>query len=144
MNLKQNVFLKCIPLSWNAKTLEEKFSPFGAIKSTKVSISPVIKKENVNGKIFYVADQNMPCTSNGYGFVCFENEEDTIKFINSEKNELFEGIQTFKFTIQEPKNLKNQTNNLYIKNFDVNWDEAKIREIFGKFGVVNTVSIKED
>ena len=99
MNLKQNVFLKCIPLSWNAKTLEEKFSPFGAIKSTKVSISPVIKKENVNGEILYVAEQNIPCTSNGYGFVCFENEEDTIKFINSEKNELFEGIQTFKFTI---------------------------------------------
>ena len=82
--------------------------------------------------------------SNGYGFICFENEEDTIKFIECEKNEVFEGIQTFKFRLQEQKNLKNTTNNLYIKNFDPSWDEAKIREIFGVHGVINSVSVRED
>jgi RNA recognition motif-containing protein len=131
MNVKQNVFLKFIPKNWTAKDLEQKFSYFGPIKSTKVSLSPIIKKENVNGKLLYVAEQNIPCVSNGYGFICFENEEDTKKFIECEKNDFFEGIQTFNFRPVEAKNLKNSTNNLYIKNFDPSWDEAKIREIFG-------------
>lgn len=86
----------------------------------------------------------MPCVSNGYGFVCFENEEDALKFINSEKGENFEGIQTFKFTIKEPKDMKKSFNNLYIKDFDPKWDEEKIREIFSKYGVIKIVSVKED
>ena len=44
MNVKQNVFLKCIPKTWNARTLEEKFSCFGPVKSAKVSLSPIIKR----------------------------------------------------------------------------------------------------
>jgi hypothetical protein len=45
-NLKQNVFVKSIPADWTAKTLEENFSKFGKVKSAKISLAPVIKKEN--------------------------------------------------------------------------------------------------
>ena len=40
--------------------------------------------------------------------------------------------------------MKNNTNNLYVKNFDASWDEKKLREIFSPYGVVGTIFIKED
>ena len=45
-NLKQNVFVKGIPAEWTAKNLEENFGKFGKIKSAKVSLAPVLRKEN--------------------------------------------------------------------------------------------------
>ena len=65
----------------------------------------------------------MPCKSNGYGFICFENEEAAQNFINCDKGENFKGIQAFKFAIKKPKEVKKASNNLYVKSFNPQWDE---------------------
>jgi len=46
----------------------------------------------------------------------------------------FEAVQTYQFQIKDPKLIKNKFNNIYVKNFDFSWDEAKLKEIFGKYG----------
>lgn len=45
INLKQNVFLTKIPKEWTSKDVDQKFSTIGKVKSAKVSLSPVEKKE---------------------------------------------------------------------------------------------------
>lgn len=51
-----NVFVRNIPKEIKAKELEEKFKPFGTVKSLKVSL-------------------NTDHSSRGYGFIQFEDEE---------------------------------------------------------------------
>ncbi len=61
-NLKQNVFVKGIPADWTSKNLEENFSKFGKVKSAKISLAPVLKKENgEQGKKLIIVDENVPC-----------------------------------------------------------------------------------
>lgn len=142
LNLKQNVFLRSIPKDWTSRTLEENFSRIGPVKSAKVSLSPVLKVEvNAQGKKFTFVDETQPCTSIGYGFVCFENEEHAKAVIGTTE---FGAIEAIKFSPRDPKDLKRVSNNVYIKNFDAKWTEDKIHEIFGKFGLIKSIFIKED
>ena len=95
LNLKQNVFLKKIPVDWTSKTVEETFSQIGPVKSAKISLTPVLKTEtNDKGKKFTVVDETLPCNSNGYGFVCFESEEHAKALIGSQA---FGAIEAIKF-----------------------------------------------
>jgi hypothetical protein len=142
INLRQNVFLTKIPKEWTSKDLEEKIAAaFGPVKSAKISLSPTLIEENIEGKKVYHIDDSTPCTSNAYGFVCFENEEDTNKLIAAGS---FDAIQVFKYELKDPKNMKKPYNNVYVKNFDKSWDEAKLKEVFGRFGKISSVFIKED
>jgi polyadenylate-binding protein len=86
-------------------------------------------------------DDSVPCVSNGYGFVCFENEEDAKKLIGLGT---FEAVQAIQYQLKDPKSIKKQYNNIYVKNFDPSWDEAKLREVFGKFGNIHSVMMKND
>ena len=56
----------------------------------------------------------------------------------------FDTIQVFKYELKDPKNMKKPYNNVYVKNFDKSWDEEKLREVFGRFGKISSVFIKED
>lgn len=64
-NQALNVFVRNLDEATDAKKLDEVFSAaFGPVKSAKVSLS-VKKDKNLAGLL--------PATSNGYGFVCFQN-----------------------------------------------------------------------
>lgn len=76
---------------------------------------------NAQGKRYTVVDETQPCESNGYGFVCFENEEHAKAVIGSTH---FGAIEAVKFSPKDPKELKRVSNNVYIKNFDPKWTEA--------------------
>ncbi len=143
INLKQNVFLRKIPEDCNSQKLDEMFSKIGPVKSAKVSLVPVLKNEqNPNtGKKLTVVDETQPCISAGYGFVCFENEDDAKKVIGSTE---FGAIEAIKFSPKDPKEIKRQSNNIYIKNFDQKWDNNKLGELFGKYGKIKSIYLKED
>lgn len=74
-NQALNVFVRNLDETTDAKRLDELFSAtFGPVKSAKVSIS-VKKDKNIAGLL--------PATSNGYGFVCFQNPEDAVKAVTA-------------------------------------------------------------
>ena len=94
-----NVFLKDIPQDITAEALEKSFAEkFGPVKSAKISRSwaeliveePVLD-ENGEQKLDNTGkplvrrvkkyDESQPPTSNGYGFVCFQNPADTEKAV---------------------------------------------------------------
>ncbi len=70
-NLKQNLYVKEIPRDFTSSTLEDKFKELAAVKSAKISTTPILKVEEVNGKKVKTVDLTLPPVSNGYGFVCF-------------------------------------------------------------------------
>ncbi len=67
--MKQNVFVKEIPESMTPQGLETMFSVFGKVKSTKISTTPFIIRNDIERS--YEVDMKRPPKSNGYGFVCF-------------------------------------------------------------------------
>jgi len=72
-NQALNVFVRNLDEATDAKRLDELFSAtFGPVKSAKVSLS-VKKDKNTIGLV--------GATSNRYGFVCFQNQEDANKAV---------------------------------------------------------------
>lgn len=98
----RNVFVKKIPEDFKAKDLEEAYTKYGPIKSAKISIDKDYK-------------------SNGYGFVCFERAEDAAQAIEATANA--DELQGNKFHPKDKKDLQKMYNNLYVKNFPVDWSE---------------------
>jgi len=110
------------------KALYDTFSLFGNILSCKVAADE-------NGK------------SKGYGFVHFESEDSAKQAI-----ERVNGMQIGEKTVQvgaflkaqdrdsEPKNFTN----VYIKHMPADWDDDKIKEVFGKFGTITSTLVQAD
>lgn len=47
------------------------------------------------------------------------------------------------FAPKERREIRKSFNNIYVKNFPETWDEAKLREIFGKYGTIKSVALKK-
>jgi len=63
---KKIVFLQSIPYDWTAKTLDEKFSSVGPVKSAKVIYSPGMTTETLqNGESLLMVDDTLSCISKG-------------------------------------------------------------------------------
>lgn len=39
---------------------------------------------------------------------------------------------------KEKSEIKKAKNNIYVKNFPKSWDEAKLKEVFGKYGTIKS------
>lgn len=66
--INNNIFVRNIPKDSNLKDLHEKYSKFGKIKSLKISLNP-------------------DHSSRGYGFVCFEEQDDASKAVDGTAND---------------------------------------------------------
>lgn len=103
-------------------------------------------------------DYTLPSVSNGFGFVCFENEESALKAVQVGKVKFpKEGVQgsevsyydeteVIKYVIKERADLKKVFNNIYIKNFPLTWREEDVRGLFSKYGNIKSLAVmtKED
>jgi polyadenylate-binding protein len=127
-----NIYVTNLDENIDNKALFDTFSLFGNILSCKVACD----KE---GK------------SKGHGFVQFETEEsqkDAIERVNGMKvGDKFVEVHEFKKReetekAQQPK--EKETKNLYIKSFPKEWDENKLKEVFGVFGELSAVALKSD
>lgn len=112
-----NIFVKNIPEDHLRGELETFFSKYGKVKSSKISINAPKAKGD-------------PYTSRGYGFVCFESAESAeAAVVDNEDGKNKYSVQRYKPT--DRNQLRKSVNNIYVKNFPLTWDEAKLKEVFG-------------
>lgn len=116
----------------NSKDLEEAFKKYGEIKSAKVSYSIDTKRSGQGNPV-----------SNGYGFVCFQTPEGRDAAIAAAK---IEGREILPYQPKDKSDMSKAYNNIYVKNYNPNWDEAKLKEIFSQYGEIKSLCtmIKED
>jgi RNA recognition motif-containing protein len=115
--IDHNVFIAKIPKDdeHNAQWLDNYCSKFGDIKSIKISLG---------------SDH----TSRGYGFVCFQEPASATSCLEVQggKSE----ICAVKYQPKNIRDFKRVFNNIYAKNLPDDFDEAKTRELFSKYGTI--------
>lgn len=123
---EKNVFIKGLDkVRYDHEELYEVFKQYGLIDACKVS--KTVKQEN----------NKFVSNSNGYGFVKF-NDKDVAMAVYKEAKLADPNIVIEPY-LKERK--KPQPNNLYVKNFSNDVDEAVLTEIFEKYGEIASVKV---
>eukprot|EP01092_Planopodium_desertum_P006116 TRINITY_DN2526_c0_g3_i1.p1 TRINITY_DN2526_c0_g3~~TRINITY_DN2526_c0_g3_i1.p1 ORF type:complete len:566 (+),score=150.86 TRINITY_DN2526_c0_g3_i1:61-1758(+) len=122
-----NVFIKNLDKKIDHKALYDTFSKFGAILSCKVSLG-----ENNESK--------------GFGFVHYERQADADKAIAEVNGKELLGkiVSVCNFIPRKDRsstNSRDKFTNTYVKDFPLEWDEAKLTELFGPFGEIKNVHL---
>ena len=122
-----NIFVKNFSESITAHDLEDLFSKFGVVLSSKVCYDE-------NGK------------SRCYGFVQFESAEYSEIAIKHMNGKIFQGIELivenfvpFNMRINSMINL-----NLYVRGFPLSYTEQDLRNVFSQYGKVLSVALMSD
>lgn len=117
-----NIFIKNLDPQIDTKSIYDTFSMFGSILSCKIACDE-------EGK------------SKGYGFIHFETEEAAQKAIDKVNGMLLDNKVVFvgKFQpraarLREMGEAAHRFTNVYVKNFGDKLDDAKLRELFEKYG----------
>ena len=124
-----NVFIKNLDKSIDTKNLKDIFSVFGNILSCKVPMDP-------NGD------------SKCHGFIQFENEEDANKAIKKVNGMLVENKKVYVSHFMPKKEREkvlrakaNKFSNIFIKNFDNDFGDEKLHDIFSQFGEISSYKV---
>jgi polyadenylate-binding protein len=127
-----NIFIKNLDKSIDHKVLYDTFASFGPILSCKVSVD-----EYGNSK--------------GFGFVHYETgeaAEEAIKKTNGKLvagKKIFVGLFLAKKERQAQEDASPKWTNIFVKNIAKSVDDVKFKELFSKFGNVNSaVLMKEE
>jgi polyadenylate-binding protein len=116
-----NIFVKNIPAEHKRGELEEYFSKYGPIKSSKISLD---------------GEYN----SRGYGFVCFENAESAQAALDDTARSATEMvIQRYRPT--DRRDMRKAFNNVYVKNFPATYTEDDLRKLFGQIGKILSLQL---
>lgn len=118
-----NIFIKNLPASANLKTLEEKFSTYGSIISSKIAYSP----------------SGQPL---GYGFIQFDfafQAQLAIKSMNGQKWD-DQILSVCEYLPISSRHFSSNTN-LYIKNFPATYSQETIKSTFAVFGEIVSIGI---
>jgi len=120
-----NIFVKNLHESIDNKQLYDTFSLFGNILSCKV-----------------VTDRETGL-SKGYGYVHYETAEAANAAIEKLDGMLIDGqeVQVGHFMRRNERPGQNDWTNCYVKKIPYEWDDAKLKEEFSKFGEVVSASI---
>lgn len=128
-NEKANLLIKNIDKTVTQQELFEIFKEVGPIVSCKLETYP-------DGQ------------SRGYAYVLFETEEDADKAINSLNNSELKG-KIIEVTKHEKRDKREPTtnvkfNNLFVKNLPAGTDDEKLKDIFSKFGEIESATVQRD
>lgn len=128
-----NVFIKNLDKSIDNKSLYDTFSTFGNIISCKIMCD----------------DKG----SKGYGFVHFETQEAAEKAIQNVNNMSLNGkivyvgpflSKALRYNQDKTASEAQVFTNLYVKNFEPDYNDVQLRELFEKFGELTSVKIARD
>jgi len=125
-----NVFIKNLDGTIDNKAMYDTFSAFGNILSCKVA------QDMSNGE------------SKGYGFVHFETEEAALNAIQKVNGMLLNGKKVYvgRFVPRKDREMElgekaRMFTNVYVKNINDEYDEAKLNEMFQKYGKISSVKV---
>merc|ERR1711881_633646 len=125
-----NVFIKNLDKDIDNKAMYDTFSAFGNILSCKV------------------AQDMSNAESKGYGFVHFETEEAAVNAIQKVNGMLLNGKKVFvgRFVPRKDRELElgekaRRFTNVFVKNINDEYDEAKLNEMFQKYGKISSVKV---
>merc|ERR1719357_594866 len=125
-----NVFIKNLDRTIDNKAMYDTFSAFGNILSCKVA------QDMSNGE------------SKGYGFVHFETEEAALNAIQKVNGMLLNGKKVYvgRFVPRKDRDMElgekaRKFTNVYVKNINDEYDEAKLNEMFQKYGKISSVKV---
>ena len=144
-----NIYVKNFPLSWKEEQIRARFSKYGDIKS-----------------IFLMTKANKEGVEKPFAFVCFDRDGDRTygpacaeKAVADLHDKDIEGNEGQKIYVQpaipsdqrqaqvqrEQQRFKNSKKkcNLFVKNFPNEYTEENLRELFGKFGVIESIKISK-
>lgn len=82
-----------------------------------------------------MADNSVPPVNNGYGFVCFQSPDAAV---NAVQKKNVDSLEIIKYQPKDNREVRKVYNNIYVKNFNPAWNQAKLQEIFGKFGTIKS------
>jgi len=117
-----NVVIKGLHKDIDNKSLYDLFSRWGNILSCKVAVDE--KGE-----------------SRGFGFVHFDSEASArhcIELVNGK--EISDKLVTVEAFVKERRAVDSWTN-LYIKNIPLEWDDAKLKEVFAQYGEITSAVV---
>ncbi|KAJ9451210.1 Polyadenylate-binding protein [Diplonema papillatum] len=122
-----NIFIKNLAKDIDNKALQDTFIRFGPILSCKV-----VYEEG---------------ESKGYGFVHFQDDAAADSAVEKVNGMLLNGQLVFvgKFQRKDKKlqNLNDTFTNCFVKHFDPNVDEQKLREFFEQFGDIQSIQVNK-
>lgn len=121
--MTHNVFVRTIPKEMRHKEIEEKFEAVGKIKSLKISLNP-------------------DHSSRGYGFICFQEEEDASKAVEFSARD--DTIVAMKFQPKETRDIINLINNVYVKNIPLEWSDEQVKSLFKEFGTIKSLVLRKN
>ena len=113
-----NIFVRLLPKEMTPQQLEEHFSKYGDIKSLKISL-------------------NSDHQSRGYGFVCFQDAASAKAALDAEGNA--EQTQVIKYQPRDKREFRKIYNNIYAKNFPLNYSEQDVKTLFSQFGRIESM-----
>jgi polyadenylate-binding protein len=128
INTEANVLVKNLDLSVDQQMLQELFAAHGTIISSKV-------------------DSYKDGTSRGFGYVQFEKTEEAEKAIKEMHNKEVKGkkIDVCKHNKKQiSSHHDDKFNNLYVTGLPKGTDDAKLKEMFGKFGEIISSKVQLD
>lgn len=125
-----NIIVCNLDKSIDDRTLLDTFSMFGDILSCKVAVD---RKTNL---------------SKGFGFVHYANPNDAKKAIEKvngmEIGDKKVFVSDYQSREEREKILSSKFTNCYLKDFPVDWDDDKLKEICKEFGTVTSASVSRD
>lgn len=122
-----NLFVSNLPENLDNKTLNEIFSVFGDILSSKIATD----------------DKNK---SRGYGYVHFAKDEDAANAIAKLNGAEVEGsiIKVESFSPKSQRPTPDVWTNLYVKQFPLSYKKEDLEKLFSTYGPVQSVYIETD
>jgi RNA recognition motif-containing protein len=125
-NESSNIFVRKIPKDLKPMELEEMFSSFDPEKRRPVK----------SLKISRDADHS----SRGYGFVCYENEEDAAKASAMlEESATRKECLAVRWNPRDRADARKLYNNLYVKNYPEEYDDVQLTALFLPYGNVGSL-----
>ncbi|XP_022858392.1 polyadenylate-binding protein 2-like [Olea europaea var. sylvestris] len=122
-----NIFVKNLDIAIDNKVLNEIFSSFGNIVSSKVETDSFGQ-------------------SKGYGFVQYDTEEAAQKAINEQNGMSLYGKQVYvgHFVSKRERENKTKFTNVFVKNLSESISEEDLKIIFGEFGLITSIAVMRD